>query len=435
MPSKQLIFLRGARQLLTLRGPRPRRGLQLSDLSLIRDGSVLIEEQRIVEVGSTRRIENLAKAKAARVIDVSGKVVLPGFVDAHMRLLFGGLPLRRFEERIAGAPVGWSGAGDGLEASIRSIPMRELRARARRWTYLAAASGATTVELRSRQNLSAEAEIKGLRVAKALDGDPLEVVTAFSVGRPAGVEPASAVALALEILDKLFQRKRLCRTVEVECGPEGFDEPAARLIATRARRLGFAVKLLIGGDGSDDCVRLAVELEALSAERLERIREADIDLLADSPTLATMLPGVAYHQDGVFPPARRLIDRGAAVALSTGFGTAFSPGFSMQMAMALACREMRLMPEEAIAAATVNAAEALGRGDALGSIEPDKQADMTVVDVNDYREIPYFFGVNLCAMTSKRGRVIYRAGAPPPMEAARDDRRRPSMEPAARARS
>ncbi|MBI1356145.1 MAG: amidohydrolase family protein [Acidobacteria bacterium] len=425
MPRKQLIFLRGARQLITLRGPRPRRGLQLSDLSLIRDGSVLIDGQRIVEVGSTRRIENLSRAKEARVIDVSGKVVLPGFVDAHMRLAFAGPPLRRFEERIAGAPVAWNEQGERTPSSIRAIPARELRARARRWTYLAAAAGATTVGLHSRQNLEMEAEIKGLRVAQALAGDPVNVAAVFGVGVPPGLDRPRAEERALEVLDKLGSRKSLCYAVEVELGRAAFDVAAARRILVSARQRGFALKLLDHGDETDSCVRLALELGASSVERLGKISEAAIDLLADSQTVAMLLPGVAYHQESPYPPARRLVDRGAAVALASGFGPTLSPGFSLPMAISLACREMRLMPEEAIAAATLNAAVAIGQGDRIGSIEPDKQADMTVFDVADYREIPYFFGVNLCALTIQAGRVIYRAGAPPPLEGSSDRSRAP----------
>jgi imidazolonepropionase len=411
---RQLIFLRGARQLLTLRGPRPRRGLQLSDLGVIRDGSVLIDGETIVEVGSTRRIENLARARKARLIDISGKVLLPGFVDAHMRLTFGGSALRAFEQRIAGVPV-----DDELlatrAAAVRFSSLRNLRLAARRWTYLAAACGSTTIELRSSQGLQMEAELKALRVAQALDGDPLEVSAAFSAILPPGMPQTAGVEAVLAILDRLTARRGTCAAVEVECGRRGFRPAAARAILRRSRQLGFDTRLSADADNSGGDAGLAADLDVRTAERLERINEADIDRLADSAVIALLLPGVAYHQNGALPPGRRLIDRGAAVALATGFGTVGSPGFGMQTAISLACRELHLMPEEAIAAATINAAAAIGRADRIGSIEPHKQADMTVFDVDDYREIPYYFGVNLCALTMRRGRILYRAGSPPPL--------------------
>jgi imidazolonepropionase len=388
---------------------------------VIRDGSVLIDGETIVEVGSTRRIENLAKARKARVVDISGKVLLPGFVDAHMRLTFGGSALRSFEQRIAGVPADEELLETGA-AAVRFTSLRKLRLAARRWTYLAAAYGSTTIELRSSQGLQMEAELKALRVAQALDGDPLEVSAAFSAILPPGMPQIAGVETVLAILDRLAARRGACAAVEVECGPRGFRPAAARAILRRSRQLGFDTRLSAdadnnGGDADSNGgdAGLAADLDARTAERLERIAEADIDRLADSEVIALLLPAVAYHQGGALPPGRRLIDRGAAVALATGFGTVGSPGFGMQTAISLACRELRLMPEEAIAAATINAAAAIGRAGRIGSIEPDKQADLTVFDVDDYREIPYYFGVNLCALTMQRGRIIYRAGSPPPL--------------------
>jgi len=425
VPPKPFIFLRGARQLLTLRGPKPRRGLHLSDLGLIRDGSVLVEGDRILEVGSTRRIENLAKSRKARVVDVTGKVLLPGFVDPHMRLPLAHPRLRSFEQNIAGAPVQWD-VSERPDSTVKFASPRSLRIAARRWTYLAAAYGSTTIELRSDQGLNIDAELKALRAARALDGDPIEVSTAFGASLPAGMDQAEGVERVLETLERLAGRPGLCSAVEVECGPRSFRESAARAILRRSRQLGYDLRLIVDSGGEGGHAGLSADLETRTAERLEAITEGDIDRLADSRVIALLLPAVAYHQGIPYPPGRRLIDRGAAVALATGFGADASPGFGMPIAISLACREMRWMPEEAIAASTINAAEAIGRADRIGSIEPNKQADITVFDVDDYREIPYFFGVNLCFLTMKQGRIIYRAGAPPALDALSERRSDPS---------
>lgn len=350
------------------------------------------------------------------MVDVTGKVVLPGFVDPHMRLPLAHPRLRNFEQKIAGAPVEWE-TSEGPDSTVKFASPRGLRMTARRWTYLAASYGSTTIEMRSDQGLQIEAELKALRAARALDGDPVDLSSAFGATLPSGMEQSEGVERVLETLDRLAARPGLCTAVEVECGSRGYRESATRAILRRSRQLGFDLRLIVDSGDAGGHAGIAADLETRTAERLESITESDIDRLADSSVIALLLPAVAYHQGMRYPPGRRLIDRGAAVALATGFGAASSPGFGMPVAISLACREMRWMPEEAIAASTINAAEAIGWADRIGSIEPNKQADITVFDVDDYREIPYFFGVSLCSLTMKRGRIIYRAGAPPAIEA------------------
>jgi imidazolonepropionase len=169
--------------------------------------------------------------------------------------------------------------------------------------------------------------------------------------------------------------------------------------------------LRVQGDLSESfgIARLAVETGAASAEHLQRVTGREIDLLAASSTIATLLPAwVTAQGANRYAPARQLVDRGAAIALATGFGPA-GPTLSMPMVLSLACREMELSPEESITAATINGAASMGLAERLGSLEPGKQADLAVFDARDYREIPYYFGFNLCVMTMKKGRVIYEA--------------------------
>jgi imidazolonepropionase len=197
----------------------------------------------------------------------------------------------------------------------------------------------------------------------------------------------------------------------VECGSNAFDATQASRILDAARVLGFGLR--VQGDLSDSfgVARLAVESGAASAEHLQRVTGREIDLLAASTTIATLLPAwVMGRSAGRCAPARQFAERGAAIALATGFGPA-SPTLSMPMVLSLACREMELSPEQAITAATINGAASMGLAERLGSLEPGKQADLAVFDVRDYREIPYYFGFNLCVMTMKKGRVIYEAKA------------------------
>jgi imidazolonepropionase len=151
-----------------------------------------------------------------------------------------------------------------------------------------------------------------------------------------------------------------------------------------------------------------VELEAASADHLDYANGSDIRTLARSNVVATLLPGVNFHLGlNYYPPARHLIETGAIVALATDFNPGTCPTLNMQFILSLACSALRMTPAEAISAATINGAHALGCADRLGSLEPGKQADLIVMDVDDYREIPYYFGVNHCVMTVKGGRVVY----------------------------
>ncbi len=423
-----MILLRGARQLLTLRGPSPRRGLQLSDLGIIPDGAVLIDGETIDSVGPTRRIENLAKARSAEVIDAAGKVILPGFVDCHTRLVFSP-PLAH--ESAAKTPVvshGLGYRGPALPVApppvIRKTSAKVLILRARRWVQLFAAHGTTTLETRSGCGLSLPMELKGLRVARALNESPLEVICTFLAGCPEsldrpGSRRAAAVEQITEVLLPAIERRRLASFCDVECGPGAFRLEQARTILEAARNRGLGLRVQAERTKYAGAAGLAVELEAASAEHLQFIRPEDIDALAGSSTIATLLPAVGCPGGGGrVAPARELVDRGAAIALATGFGPHSRPTVSMPTVLSLACTQIGLTPEEAVSAATMNGAVAVGRADRIGSLEPGKQADLAMFDVGDYREIPYYFGVNLCVMTIKKGKVIYRQPrlSPAPIE-------------------
>ncbi len=404
------LFVRGARQLLTLRGPVPRRGLACTQLGLIRDGSLLIEGGRISEVGSTRRIENLRDARGARVLDVRGKVVIPGLVDTHMRASSAPPALRAFEQRIAGLP---DPPETPPERPTGAVAAR--RERAQRWLRLAVVGGATTLELHSGGDLAAMAELRALRALAKQAGRAAELSVGFSATPPLQREMRSEARLAVlarirEILAKAAGASRIATTFHLDCGDGWFDWDTAKAAMQYARELGYRLKVRAGGGRGNAGARLAVQIGAASAEGLEGAADSDIELLASSSTVATLIPALAAHLSSRrFAPARRLLDRGAAVSLASGFSPDLHPGFGLQAAMAIACRELEMMPEEAIACCTINAAFAAGRAEFVGSLEPAKHADLAIFDVDDYREVPYFFGVNLCSMTIKRGRIVHSA--------------------------
>ncbi len=410
-----MILLRGARQLLTLRGPAPRRGLQHRELGVITDGSVLIEGEKIHSVGSTQRIENLAVARDAQRIDVSGKVVMPGFVDSHTHPVFGPLkpdagtmppaddPLGLLRSRLPAPPPG----------GIRNIAPKVLALSIKRWAPRLAGSGTTTLDARSGQGLSELSELKGLKAAATLERLGFDITRTFVAGTATSADwqddPAGAVEQVTDVLLPMIERRKSAGFCDVECGPEAFSPDQVKCILEAAARRGFRLKVQTDRDAPSGALRIAVEMKALSVDHLDCIGEEDIDLAARSPIVATLLPATGYQSgSGRFAPARALIDRGAAVALATGFGHPLNATPGMPMVLSMACTQMGMTAEESICAATINGAAAMGLSEKVGSLEPGKQADLAVFDVGDYREIPYYFGVSLCALTLKKGQVLYR---------------------------
>lgn len=415
---KGSILVRGARQLLTLRGPSgPRRGYAMNELAVIQDGAVLIRDGVIVSVGPSRRVENLAEARQAAEIDATGRVVMPGFVDSHTHLVCGPPRLTDYEMRLAGATYEEiAEAGGGILSSVRAVraaSTRRLELQARHMLKGFIRHGTTTLEAKSGYGLDETSELRILRAIRALGEDPLDVVPTYLGAHTIPPEFDSRgddyIDWVCSHMLPLIQKRKLAQFVDVFCERGAFSlEQSARCLS-RARELGFLLKIHAEQFSSTGAARLAVELEAASADHLEAAGDEDVSALASSGTIATLLPGSVFHLGlDRYPPARALIESGAAVALATDFNPGTSPTSSMQMILSLACTEMRMSPAEAISAATINGAHALRCADRVGSIEPNKQADLIFLDVPDYREIPYHFGVNLVAMVMKRGKILYQ---------------------------
>jgi imidazolonepropionase len=411
------LLITGCAQLLTLGGPVPRRGRALADPRTIRDGAVLVREGRIAAVGSRRQVERLAEARRARKLDVGGRIVLPGFVDSHTHLIFPASRADEYEQRIAGATYEQIGrAGGGILSTVRKLRRaspQALMERALAVLRSFAAHGTTTVEAKSGYGLDSASELKILELQRELRGtQPLDIVSTF-LG--AHVVPPEFRRHSDAYVDLLVRQmipavafEGLAQFCDVYCDRGAFSVAQARRILTAGRACGLEPRLHAEQLARTGGARLAVELEAASADHLEKINRSDIRALAASDVVATLLPGCCFHFGFAhYAPARALIDAGAVVALATDFNPGTSPTLSMPMILSLACTQMRMTPAEAVAAATINAAYSLRRADRFGSIEVGKYADLAVFDLADYREIPYYFGVNHCWLTFKRGEVIF----------------------------
>jgi imidazolonepropionase len=415
------LLLTNCSQMLTLRGPAPRRGRALGDLGMIPDGALLVRDGRVAAVGPRGRIERLPESRRARKIDLRGRVVLAGFVDSHTHLIHPCSRAAEYEQRISGATYEEiARAGGGILNSVRklrSAPAAELKSRALAHLVQFAAHGTTTVEAKSGYGLDWPSERKILVLLRELAREqPLDIVPTL-LG--AHVVPAEfrnrAGKTADAYVDLICQEwlpcvaaENLAEFCDAFCDRGAFTVAQSRKIFTAARACGLGLRLHAEQLARTGAAHLAIEMQAASADHLEKLSAGDIRALSKSDVTCTMLPGCCFHLGlAHYGPARRLIDAGAIVGLATDFNPGTSPTLSMPMILSLACTQMRMTPAEAIAAATINAAFSLRRHDRIGSLEVGKFADAAVFDVADYREIPYYFGVNHCVMTMKRGRVIY----------------------------
>jgi len=246
---------------------------------------------------------------------------------------------------------------------------------------------------------------------RALNGAPLDIQPVALAG-PSGADlfpsPEQAAAAVVDTLIPELIRRKLTRHLAVDTDPAVFGLEGLRRILAAAREMKLRPKFQTNL-ADIDTVSLAIEMGAASVDHLTSASDEVIAALATSDLIATLLPAVSLQRGGPFAPARDLIDAGGAVALASGFGAAGGPAINIATVMSIACSQMRLSPAEALIATTVNAAAVLGRSSTVGILEPGKQADLAIFDVADYREIPYYLGANLCALTVKKGRVIHSA--------------------------
>jgi imidazolonepropionase len=416
------LLITGASQVLTLRGSAPRRGDSLSDLGMIRDGAVLVRGGVIAAVGARAQVEALTEARAAEKLDLGGRVALPGFVDSHTHLVHAASRAEEYELKILGASYEEiARKGGGILNSVRKLraaTTEELRKRALAALKQFAAHGTTTIEAKSGYGLDVASEMKILKLHKELAAQqPLEIVSTF-LGAHVVPEEYRKKADGAEKYIKLIEEnllseigeRKLAEFCDVFCDRGAFSVKQAKRILQAGRQWGLAPRMHAEQLSRTGAARLAAELGAASCDHLEQVNKSDIRALGKSKTVATLLPGCDFHLGlKKYAPARPLIDAGAIVALATDYNPGTSPTVSMSMILSLACTQLRMTPAEAITAATINAAYGLRREKRIGSLEVDKQADIAVFDVADYREIPYYFGVNHCWMTLKRGQVVHAA--------------------------
>jgi imidazolonepropionase len=416
------MLIHSASQLLTIPGPA-QRGHDLGNLGIIEDGAVLVKDGRISAVGSSDELRTAYPNEEE--LDADGCVVMPGFVDPHTHLVWAGDRAAEFEMRLQGKTyLEIMEAGGGIvstvqktrQASIDQL-LAETRPRLQRmFTY-----GTTTAEAKSGYGLETEAELKMLQVIMALNAEgPLELLPTFLGAHAIPPEfkknPDGYTDLIChEMLSALQNwwsgqdsglRNPQSLFVDVFCETGAFSLEQSRRILETAKNLGFSLK--IHADEFDNLggASLAAELGAASADHLVVTSPEDITALGQSDTVAVSLPCTPFGlAEGHYTPAQELLDANAILAIATDINPGTAWNESMQFAIALACRYMKLTPAQAIVTATLNAAAAICADDRVGSLAPGMQADLLILDVSDYRQLGYRFGTNLVHIVIKKGQL------------------------------
>lgn len=417
------LFVRRARQLVTLAGSSaaPLVKEKMSDLGIIENGSVWIEHGTIVAVGADDELarqfaDRLAEAE---VIDAKGKTVTPGLVDPHTHLVYAGSREHEWTMRLGGATyMEIMNAGGGIHATTkatREASEEMLYEESKRRLDQFLLHGVTTVEAKSGYGLSLEHEIKQLEVAKRLDDThPVDIVSTFLGAHAVPPEwkhdPDEYVRLVIDEMIPEVSRRGLAEFNDVFCERGVFTPDQARLILEAGKEHGLTPKIHADEIEPYGGAELAAEVGAISADHLLRASDEGIRRMADGGVIGVLLPGTAFFLMTQAADARRLIDAGVPVALATDCNPGSSPTVSLPLVMSLACLHMGMTPAEAMAAATINAAHAIGRAHLVGSLEPEKKADLVIFNVPNYVQIMYHYGVNHVETVIKGGEVVVKEG-------------------------
>jgi imidazolonepropionase len=396
----------------------------MRELSIVEDGAMLVKGDRIAQLGSREEVERLIETGRSdcEVIDAGGRVMMPGFVDAHTHPVFAGTRAGEFEERARGATYQEIAArGGGIQSTVRATreaTLAELVKAGKRYADWFLRTGTTTVEAKSGYGLTLEDELKILRATKQLDQEtPLRYVPTFLGAHDIPPEYKSRrdqyVSLLVDEMLPRVAEEKLAEYCDVFCEDKVFTIDEARKILTTARRYGLGLRMHADQLSLSGGAKLAAELGTVTADHLEHTDAAGIAALKSAGVQPVLLPGSVYALgSNRYPAAREMIDGGLAIVLATDFNPGSSPTPSMPMILSLASTHMKMTPAESITAATTNAACTLNRGDQVGSLEPGKLADFVIHDCDDYRELAYFFGIEYPWKVFAGGRSVYERSGP-----------------------
>ncbi len=414
MFSDRNIIIKNAAQVVTCSGFSAKKGKEMSDLSIIENGTVIVTDGIISFVGNNT--DPLPpESDNYPVVDATGKALLPGFVDSHTHFIFGGYREKEFSWRMKGdSYMSIMERGGGIcntMQATRQASFEELKITGKHRLDNMLAMGVTTVEGKSGYGMDKDTELKQLRVMKSLnDEHAVDVISTF-LGAHAvppeykGREDDYIDFMLNEVMPEV-QEEKLARFCDVFCEKNVFSIEQSRRLLKAAYNLGFQLKLHADEIVSLGGAELAAELKAVSADHLLQASDRGIQDMAKNGVTATLLPCTAFSLKEPYARARTMIDSGCAVALATDLNPGSCFTSSIPLTFALACIYMQLTPEEAVSALTINGAAALGMAGEIGSIDVGKQGDMVLLSYPSYRFLPYHIGMNLVEKVIKKGTLI-----------------------------
>jgi imidazolonepropionase len=415
-PSASLI-IKNASQLVTLHDPQkigPKRGVAMNELNIIKNGAVAINSGRIVAVGETGKLlKQVDLTKRSKVIDAGKKVITPGLIDPHTHPVFAGQRAAEFEMRIAGKTyMEIASEGGGIRSTVEAVrkaSKNTLKENSRKILDKMLSFGTTTIEAKSGYGLTTIDEIKQLVAIKELNKEhDIDLVPTFLGAHEIPSEyknnPDAYVMLVCNEMMPKVVTKNLAVFCDVFCESGVFTPKQTRMILQTAQAFGLKLKIHADELSNTGGAELAAEFEAVSADHLVYVEEEGIHLMSKAGVIPVLLPGTTFFLSlEKKAPARRMIEKDLAVAIATDCNPGSSMTESMQIIMTFACLAYKMTPAETLAAATLNAAFAIDKGNEIGSLSPGKFADLVIWDAEDYREIPYHFGGNLAGSVYKKG--------------------------------
>lgn len=421
-PNCASLIISNIGQLLSFRStqPGPRSGKYQSDLGLIQNGAVAISGNLILAVGEEKNLfSQVRKDVKTRIIDAQGKVVTPGLVDPHTHLVFAGSRANEFQMRIQGKSYQEiAKAGGGIQSSVnqlRRATQKELIESSWKKLDRMVEYGTATVEIKSGYGLSLEEEIKILEVVQELRRKyPRASVVPTFLGAHAIPEEfkhkrEEYAKLVTEKMIPEVAKRKLAEFCDVFCEKGYFTPEESRHILATGRKFGLKPKIHADEFASSGGSKVAAQMKAVSADHLMFTTATNIEKMSKAGVVAVLLPGTSFFVGSPkYAPARLMIEKGLPVSLATDFNPGSNVTESMQITLTIACLQLKMIPSEVLVASTINAAYALDRGDQIGSIEPNKKADLVLWEVEDYREIPYHYGVNLVETVIKDGDIVYQ---------------------------
>lgn len=414
------LIIKNARELVTCSGGsnKPKIGEELKNLYIIENGWTAVVGNMIAAVGTEEEVKSKVEiTDKTQIIDAAGKTVLPGLVDSHTHLAFGGSRENELELKLKGVPyLDILAQGGGILSTVRatrSASKEELKEASVKYLNQMLAQGTTTAEAKSGYGLTTEDEIKQLEVIKELNEEhPIDLVPTF-LGAHAiptefkGGNEDRFVDIVVNEMMPAVKEKGLAEFCDVFCEKGVFDVHQSRKVLEKAKELGFKLKIHsdeiypLGG------TELAAELRATSADHLLVVTDEGIEKLAEAGVIGVLLPGTTFNlREDHYAPARKMIEKGAAIALATDFNPGSCPTNSMDIIMTIGCLYLRLVPAEVINAITINAAHAIDRAHLVGSIEEGKQADIVIFDAPNHQYLCYRFGTNLVEKVIKKGKLV-----------------------------